>query len=158
MDNTIIKNINDKVKENDVLYHLGDFCFGPKDDNKYMQLIEKYRNSIKCKNLSLIFGNHDRKHLKSQYEKIFTSVSDYHEIKLNGMHLILSHFPMRSWNKVHRGSYMLYGHVHGKLFNEDSLSSSLTLDVGVDTHNFNPWNIVEINNLMKIKQTNKTNK
>jgi hypothetical protein len=66
------------------------------------------------------------------------------------------------WNKVielakdhgsHKGSYMLYGHVHGKFNNEDKASNKLTLDVGVDnTVNYNkpfgqPWSFKELQKL-----------
>jgi len=41
-----------------------------------------------------------------------------------------------------------YGHSHGKL-PDDPLS--LPMDVGMDTHDFRPWHVDEIQAVMKIK-------
>jgi hypothetical protein len=43
---------------------------------------------------------------------------------------------------------IVYGHSHGKL-PDDPLS--LSMDVGVDTHDFRPWHVDEIRAVMKIK-------
>lgn len=52
-DQTLLNNINNTIKENDTLYFLGDFCFNGVDN------IWNFRKQIKCKNIHLIFGNHD---------------------------------------------------------------------------------------------------
>ena len=41
----------------------------------------------------------------------------------------------------HRGSWHLYGHSHGRL---PEVPNSLSMDVGVDTHDFRPWHFDEI--------------
>jgi hypothetical protein len=43
---------------------------------------------------------------------------------------------MRVWNRSHHGSWHLYGHSHGRLPEPPTL---LSMDVGVDTHDFRPW-------------------
>ena len=53
MNQTIIDNINSKVGEDDVLVHLGDWSFGG------IENIWNLRKGIKCKNIYLVFGNHD---------------------------------------------------------------------------------------------------
>ena len=53
---------------------------------------------------------------------------------------ILSHYPMKSWNQKHRNSVMLYGHVHGQLLEDHSLS----FDVGVDCWNYTPVSMEQI--------------
>ena len=53
MNETLIKNINDNVGENDILFHLGDWSFGG------IENIMKFRERIFCKNIHLILGNHD---------------------------------------------------------------------------------------------------
>lgn len=45
-----------------------------------------------------------------------------------------------------RGSWHLYGHSHGRL-PDDPLA--LSMDVGVDTHDFRPWHFDEIKERMK---------
>src|SRR3990167_11008230 len=53
MTNHIIKQINKCVKEDDVLYHCGDFTFGGKDK------IHLFRSQLICKTIHLCYGNHD---------------------------------------------------------------------------------------------------
>lgn len=137
MDNTIIDNINLMVEPDDVLYHLGDFTMGGRRD------VVKYRNRIHCKTIHLIFGNHDKGARKaaSQGLKLFASVSDYEEIKINGQQIILCHYPFTSWNRSHHGSWHLHGHVHGVPMKSDY---SHRLDVGVDTNEFRPYSFEDI--------------
>jgi len=53
---------------------------------------------------------------------------------------------MRVWNHSSHGAWHFYGHSHGRL---PSLDASLSLDVGVDTHDFRPWHFDEIRDRMK---------
>jgi calcineurin-like phosphoesterase family protein len=53
---------------------------------------------------------------------------------------------MRVWNHSSHGAWHLYGHSHGRL---PSLNASLSMDVGVDTHDFRPWHFDEIRDRMK---------
>jgi len=52
---------------------------------------------------------------------------------------------VRVWNLSHHGSWHLYGHSHGNL---PDTPTSLSMDVGVDTHGFRPWHFDEISTLM----------
>ena len=51
-------------------------------------------------------------------------------------------------NRSHHGAWHLYGHSHGNL---PDTRTSLSMDVGVDTHDFRPWHFDEINLLMTEK-------
>jgi len=57
---------------------------------------------------------------------------------------------MRVWPHSGRGSWQLYGHSHGNL-PDDPLS--LSMDVGVDSHDFSPWRFEEVQAIMKAKTT-----
>jgi calcineurin-like phosphoesterase family protein len=57
MNQCIVDNINNNVKENDILIHLGDWSFGGIDN------IWEFRKKINCKNIYLCYGNHDH-HIK----------------------------------------------------------------------------------------------
>ena len=61
---------------------------------------------------------------------------------------MLCHYAMRVWNRAHHGAWHLYGHSHGKL---PEAPTSLSMDVGVDTHDFRPWHFDEINLVMTEK-------
>lgn len=138
---TIVDDINSTVREDDILYCLGDWSFGGIDK------IWEFRKQIKCKNIHLTLGNHDH-HIESNKilkipmsdvsvlrnleiwfrtnpnypdtvyvdaQELFKSVSHYKEIKVNGQRIVLCHYAMRVWNKGHHGSWMLFGHSHGTL-------------------------------------------
>lgn len=140
MDEVLIRNINELVQPNDVLYHLGDFSFGA---------VVPYREQINCKNVHLIYGNHDGKIIQNrELQKLFASTSFYKEIYIGDQHIVLSHYSFRVWNKSHRGSYQLYGHSHGSLPDDPN---ALSFDCGVDCTEYKPINIDYVENRMKQK-------
>lgn len=110
MDYEIVSSINNIVKENDTLRVLGDWSFG--GYNKVKEL----RDRILCKNIHLIYGNHDHHIIKHiELQKLFLSCKFYDEFVLNHKMFVLSHYSFRVWNRSHRGSINLYGHSHGTL-------------------------------------------
>lgn len=52
-DQALVDNINKHVKPEDILYHLGDWSFGG------IEQIWNFRKQLNCKNIHLIYGNHD---------------------------------------------------------------------------------------------------
>src|SRR4051794_35883434 len=52
-DDALIDAINAQVEPTDMLWILGDFCWGRRDE------AEHYRQRIVCENVNLIWGNHD---------------------------------------------------------------------------------------------------
>ena len=135
MNQLMLDNINSVVKPNDVLWHLGDFCFG-----EYYKAREM-RDKILCQNVYLIFGNHDKDEIGNLFADCFQQIL----ISVNYQYLFLNHYPMKNWDKKHKGSWNLYGHVHSK---NEFLSNDKQLDVGVDGHNFKPWTIKQIQDWM----------
>jgi len=156
MDQVILDNINNTVKQEDTLYILGDFCFKGKHPIEY-------RSRINCNYVHIILGNHDKISQFVEYLNIddvmgFSSVEYVKEIIYCNQRIYLSHYPHRSWPASHKGSYMLYGHVHNKLDHEDKTLGRKTLDVGVDnTINYNksfgqPWSFPEVQKLFKTRE------
>lgn len=115
MTNAIIDNTNAVVKPDDSLVIIGDFCAAPKQDR--FDVANKYRKSINCKNVYLIYGNHDDRNI---LKDIFPFAEDYYSFNVNGQNIFCSHYPCRSWDKAYHGSWCLYGHVHGKFGPEDN--------------------------------------
>lgn len=110
MNCSIIKSINDTVGTNDELRFLGDWSFGGVEN------VTILRNYINCKNIHLIYGNHDTSIRKDRrLQSLFKSCKDYDEIIVNNKLIVLSHYSFRVWNKSHRGSYHLYAHSHHNL-------------------------------------------
>jgi calcineurin-like phosphoesterase family protein len=53
---------------------------------------------------------------------------------------------MRVWLYHGCGTWQLYGHSHGNLPDE---LLTLSMDVGVDSHDFRPWHFEEVQAIMK---------
>lgn len=140
MNSAILERLNSAVKANDVLYFLGDFCIGQKA--RALEL----RHEIRCKKIFAVPGNHDKDTRKLTEE--FSWLGDLAEVSINGQRIVLCHYAMRVWNHSSHGAWHLFGHSHGKLSPPDS---SLSMDVGVDTHDFRPWSFDEIRARMTAK-------
>lgn len=136
MDETLIKNWNSKISDNDIVNFLGDFCFGDlKRHNEIFHQLNGKKHLIK--------GNHDKSDIVEKMP--WESIADYKEIKFHRHLIILCHYPMRSWNKMHRGSWMLYGHCHANLPELDYMKST---DVGVDNQNYTPVSFDDLKPVM----------
>lgn len=151
MSETIVKNINDKVPHDAMLFHLGDFFFGQ------IYNFEYWRNKINCKNIVNIYGNHDKQLRKcKRLQSNFTWCGDYLEIYVESQFISMFHYGHPAvFNKSHRGAWFLYGHSHGSL--EDN-NKTRTLEVGIDTSLKNickdlvPYTFDELAGLMNKKQ------
>jgi calcineurin-like phosphoesterase family protein len=128
-DDALLDAINERVTEKDVLWILGDFCWG------HLMEATEYRNRIRCRNVHLVWGNHDHRSIRP----LFGDAIEQGLIRVRGQEIWLNHYPMRSWNKSFHGSWHLYGHVHGRLTGEDVATGyTLTKDVGVDACDYQP--------------------
>ena len=103
MDETLVKNWNNVVTNEDTVYILGDFSW----HNEYNTLM--ILQKLKGRKI-LIKGNHDR--ISQEVRKYFDKICDYLEVTDQGTKVILSHYPMPFWNGQFRDTVHLYGHVH----------------------------------------------
>lgn len=60
MGDTIINNANKVAGPDDLIINFGDIAFGPRDNDAYVELVKSYLDRLKCRNIILIPGNHDR--------------------------------------------------------------------------------------------------
>jgi calcineurin-like phosphoesterase family protein len=60
-------------------------------------------------------------------QELFSSAQKYLEISIDGIKVVLFHFPIEEWNDRHKVSYHLFGHVHGRIPHGNG-----RLDVGID--------------------------
>lgn len=123
-DNYFINYWNSIVTQKDLVYFLGDFCFGGHE------IVRKIRNKLKGK-IVLILGNHDRTNRIQNITGVFTDINDIKIIKIDGILTVLSHYAMRVWPSSHYNSWQLYGHSHGGL---EPIGKQW--DVGLDNNNF----------------------
>jgi hypothetical protein len=103
----------------------------------------EHRKHIRCRKIFAVAGNHDKEARKLTEE--FSWLNNLAEISIHGQLIVLCHYAMRVWSRSHHGSWHLYGHSHGRL---PEPPTSLSMDVGVDTHDFRPWHYDEISRLM----------
>lgn len=105
---------NERIKDQDDVYILGDLCW--KENEAAIELV----SSLKGRK-HLILGNHDK--LKDQrYIDLFVEVTTYKEVResIDGLsyHFILHHYPIMFWNHQHHlrdgvpVNIHFYGHVH----------------------------------------------
>lgn len=137
MNNVLVENWNSKIKQNDIVYHLGDFYFG---SEKQLIEIRKKLNG----NICICLGNHDK--IRERNKPLFGFVKDIHYLKLHGEHFCLCHYAFRTWRKSGHGSINLFGHSHGAL-----PPIGRSLDVGVDCHNYFPISFDEVMALIPSK-------
>lgn len=138
MDEQIIKRNNEVVRNNDIVYHIGDFTL-LKDfkfiKNNYIDRLNGQHYFIK--------GSHDT-WLNG------TSTKTIYEKKFGNNYIVMCHYAMLVWPRSHYNSWNLFGHSHGQF----TRTQGKQMDVGVDTHNFYPFELDEIIEIMKNKPDN----
>lgn len=146
MDEILITNWNERVKDNDVVYHLGDFAFANK--KRIQELLTRLNG-----NKFFIYGNHDKQlrklqndfdwnkrgvqadvlhswALDEQHKSKVVGFDNYKELKFDEQLVVLFHYPLLTWNKKAHGSWHLHGHSHGHIPDD---GNTRRLDVGVDS-------------------------
>lgn len=101
MHKTIMTNWNNKVKENDTVYIIGDISFGGADTDMILSKLNGRKVLIK--------GNHDNRR-----SKFISDTHQYLKINDGDKQIILFHYPILEWDGFYKGYIHLYGHVHDK--------------------------------------------
>lgn len=147
-DQHVINCWNSKVSKCDSVYHLGDFALSTKEYTEH--ILSKLNGHI-----GLIRGNHDNG-ISGALAKKFAFVKDYHIAKIKDneigctQKIVLSHYPIETWNFQYQGSWSLHGHSHGSL----KTILPARLDVGVDVHNFMPLSYQDIKTILTKRMLN----
>lgn len=144
MNKTMINNWNKLVKPEDIVYHLGDFCF--RRDNTYHRFASQLNGTI-----IHIRGNHDRNNgVKTLLERV---VMEFGNKVIYALHIPPSTpLEIPEWADM-----VLCGHVHN-YWKHKFLEGCDTpiINVGVDVWGFEPINVNTIlkyyNKLMKGKE------
>ena len=152
MNEGLVERWNKKVGLNDIVFHLGDFCFGGSAEWK------KWRNKLNG-HIILIRGNHDRK-MSAAMEGLFDDVLYQAQLDIDGRSVYLNHYPFLTyggcWRQGNRTVWQLFGHCHTKNGICGADSSRLKYlfptqyDVGVDNNNYEPVSWEEIKEIMNI--------
>ena len=142
MNESLIRNHNERVKPTDILYHVGDFCFkGGKEGSKTkVQVWEEKLNG----KIIHINGNHDSKN--SGKELIEAAI-----MKMGGFNVLVQHVPPTMALEVPEFvDFVICGHVHDawkhKIL-EDHRNERIPIfiiNVGTDQWNFRPVRLDEL--------------
>lgn len=136
MNEIIIERFNNTVKKGDIVYFLGDFCFG-----EFKEYFPRLRRDII---FNFIKGNHDKKISKIKYNVDYFS-DGIKDINMYNQSISLCHYPLRSWNKSHFNSWCLHGHHH---YDTSGDFSGKIMNVCVDLNNFYPFSYEDVRSYM----------
>lgn len=177
MDQAIVDSINKYVKQDDILYNLGDWSFGG------INQIWEFRKRLNVKTIYFVPGNHDHHIINNKIlpnvirenpyssnlidgnpndygalkigdgeypnyveaQSIFTEVLPrLYNLRINKKLIVLSHYPLESWEEMEKESIHLHGHVHRGFDYTDLNLYNRRMDVGIDWKEFRPFSLEEI--------------
>lgn len=160
MHEKIIENWNSVVKDDDIVFYLGDIAHRCRPN-----VLSDFLSKLKGK-IHLVMGNHDRySHLlkTNRFERIYgdgtalggatISVKD-DSVKGGYQDIIMCHYAILSWNKAHYGSWHLHGHSHQSLFKNPEMEwyyKRKVIDVGCNGWDYKPLSYQEIKEIMSKK-------
>lgn len=145
MNEAIVRNWNEYVRDEDTVYHLGDFALGDWDP----EIINQLNGHI-----TLIRGNHDTdrkieviREKAKDYKKDFTILDSYATVIKHGkIHIYLSHYPTitSNFDEKYFNQHVInfHGHTHQKR-NWMDISNPFMYHVGLDSHDNHPVSIEE---------------
>ena len=140
MNEFIINRWNLLVKEDDIVFILGDIAFGGAG------LFDKIVPRLNGQKY-LILGNHDYKNMREKYREYFVKVSTKMFISIDGQPIILNHEPLLCFGgQMDNRIWHLFGHVHTSHGTQQGsdykrvkyLSTPTMYDVGVDFNEYIP--------------------
>lgn len=174
MDEGLIARINDRVPEDATLWVIGDFAFtSSKRDAR------QYRDAIRCRDLRIVWGNHDKRHhlapaFDHDYEAVMLHVTPdrtftepevqadkelrrsahNRDWRRSNTRIYLNHYAQAVWHHAHRGVFHLYGHTHGNFepWRQEHMPNALSMDVGVDCWDYQPLAFSQIAHVLGQKR------
>lgn len=137
MNEVLIANWNRVVAQDDIVFHLGDFCLG--GSHEWTSILDSLNGKI-----YLILGNHDMKNIRQGYINRFESVVMQMHIEVDKQKIYLNHCALLCYGGSYNGIWQLFGHVHTSKNNTGKDAPRLNMlfptqyDVGVDNNDFTP--------------------
>ena len=136
MDKEIIKRWNERVEDEDIVFHLGDFCMLKSSEapESRKDAFNYYRKQLKG-NIIFIRGNHDG---NNKNKSIIESIVIEH----GGHRIYLTHNPKFAKPEFR---FNFCGHVHNKWqFQKIGNGKSVIINLSLEHWNYQPVNINEI--------------
>jgi calcineurin-like phosphoesterase family protein len=124
-----------QTKKGDHIYVLGDMIMG---NQQFAIYVLNRLKSNGCK-IHLVVGNHDKsiRNMTNMFEsidlikRVIFKKNEFEFLNAD-FEVILSHYPLKSWEGKCRGSMNLYGHVHDNALWVDE-DDDLCFNVGIDS-------------------------
>lgn len=152
-DDWLVEVWNRYVKNEDKIFHIGDFSFSTTYDKVALQA-----SKLKGQKF-FIKGNHDRSEfmLRLKEDRLIQEYYEYKEIKLSGNTAVLFHFPIASWHKQGYGSWHLHGHCvddETEILTVDGWKMRNEIEVGTKVYSMNmgsgAFELDSVNNIVDL--------
>ena len=155
MDEVLISNWNEVVSPKDIVFHLGDFCFG--SDKEWIKILQRL-NGTKY----LILGNHDLKKIvnSNQIKDYFADINMQMRVVVDKQKMLLNHYPFLCFEGGYQNVWQLFGHVHSSKHSTGLDKERLVhlfptqYDVGVDNNNYRPVSFSQVSQIITEQQAN----
>lgn len=98
MNETLIENWNRVVSQDDIVFHLGDFCLG--GSHECTKILNRLNGKI-----YLVLGNHDMKNIRQGYAGRFELTIMQMHIEVDKQKIYLNHCP-----------FLCYGGAYGNMW------------------------------------------
>lgn len=137
MTNALIKNWNDIISDETIVYNLGDVSFGRTDS------CLRFLSLLKGK-IYLAKGNHDKRVVlsKKYLRDRFEDIQDLYTIETDKYIINMCHYELSSIIKTDKIIVNLHGHRHSKNFLYEN--GQFRIDVGVDAWDYKPVKLIDI--------------
>lgn len=169
---TYINNWNSKVSNDDIGFLLGDTIVGAgnNSEKEFSSLLRR----LNYKELYILPGNHFAGYKDLFYKNLDYGIDDfyrlsfrgkehenilggmvhfvpnYYEIYVNHQFIVLSHYPIYSWNSISsKSSWMIHGHTHSKI---NGKIKGKILEVCPESIGNYPLSFAEIKKIMDKKE------
>lgn len=148
MNEKIINNWNSVVGEDDIVFHLGDFCLG--GSAEWNKVLDRLNGHI-----YLTYGNHDLKNIRQRVSDRFEYVGMQMRIEIGKQKIYLNHYPFLCFEGGYKDVWQLFGHVHTRKNNTGVDAGRLQYlyptqyDVGVDNNDFTPVSYEQVRSIIK---------
>ena len=154
MERTIVTKWNARVKDDDIVYVLGDI--GKDDDSSTIDIFKELKG-----HKHLIIGNHDHEMIEDiKNSNVFESIK-FIDLIMDGEYKVcICHYPLMDWMEFNRNGLLVYGHIHNKTekngyaykLMKEYYSTLPAYNCGVDVIDFEPKTLKE---LITLKEVNK---
>jgi calcineurin-like phosphoesterase family protein len=137
MNSSMLASWRAKVKQNDIIIHVGDVFFGGPEKlstmNQHLATLPGYK--------ILIVGNHDYSYSKKLYHLNVDEAYEVLVFSIDGVPFRISHTPESSMNMTD-DTISIHGHLHDKLVMNAAVGRYV--NVCVEHHNYGPVSLQEL--------------